>query len=161
MAKDVKCYVGIDPGASGGMVLIRGPRVETMSLEGATEQDVWEWVAAAGAHVNALGGFAVIERISNGFPGTGKSQMAKLYGAYRALRMALVAAGLPFEEVPAAKWQYALGIPRRGKGQSRTEWKNVLKTRAQSLFPKVKVTLAIADALLLAEFCRRKREGML
>jgi len=33
--------------------------------------------------------------------------------------------------------------------------KNVSKRRAQELFPALKVTHAIADALLIAEFARR------
>jgi hypothetical protein len=35
--------------------------------------------------------------------------------------------------------------------------KNVTKSRAQELFPEVKVTHAIADALLIAEYGRRIR----
>jgi hypothetical protein len=44
------------------------------------------------------------------------------------------------------------------KGETRTAKKNRHKDLAQRLFPKVKVTHAIADALLLAEWLRR-REG--
>ena len=35
--------------------------------------------------------------------------------------------------------------------------KNVTKRKAQSLFPWVKVTHAIADSMLLAEYCRQHR----
>jgi len=33
--------------------------------------------------------------------------------------------------------------------------KNVSKRRAQELFPEIKITHAIADALLIAEYARR------
>ena len=35
--------------------------------------------------------------------------------------------------------------------------KNVTKSRAQELFPELKITHAIADALLIAEYGRRVR----
>ena len=75
--------------------------------------------------------------------------------------MALIAAGIPFEEVIPRTWQKGVGITPRGKGETKTRFKNRLKAKASQLFPKVNVTLATADALLIAEFCRRKRTGTL
>ncbi len=68
--------------------------------------------------------------------------------------MALVAAGIAFDEVTPQRWQKMLGC--RSKGD-----KNVTKRRAQDLFPQVRVTHALADALLLAEYCRRVKLGQL
>ena len=62
--------------------------------------------------------------------------------------MALCAATIPYEEVTPQKWQKALGCRTGGD-------KNVSKARAQALFPLQNITHAIADALLLAEYCRR------
>lgn len=62
--------------------------------------------------------------------------------------MLLASQSVPFEEVTPAKWQGALGC--RSKGD-----KNVTKRKAQELFPEVKMTHAIADAYLLAEYCRQ------
>ena len=45
-------------------------------------------------------------------------------------------------------WQKALGLGD-SKGMTKTQWKNKLKGRAQSLYPEEKVTLATADALLI------------
>ena len=47
------------------------------------------------------------------------------------------------------------------KTESKTEWKNRLKGMAQQLYPDLKVTLATADALLIATYCKRKHEGTL
>lgn len=152
-------YVGIDPGMSGGLALIAdyGLRAEKMR---ATERDLWQWVRLCNAGDGRV--FAVIERVT-GYVGdggnTGSSQF-KFGTNYGLCRMALVAAGIPFEEVGAAQWQRALGIPTKA-GKTRTEHKNILKQRAQQLFPSAGITLATADAVLIAEYCRRKRTGLL
>lgn len=73
---------------------------------------------------------------------------------YGGLRMALVAARIPFVEVVPRKWQGALGCLTKGD-------KNVSKRKAQELFPNIKVTHTIADALLLAEYCRREEVARL
>ena len=40
----------------------------------------------------------------------------------------------------------------------KTEWKNILKKKAQQLFPYAKVTLATSDALLICEYGRIKEK---
>jgi hypothetical protein len=49
-----------------------------------------------------------------------------------------------------------------------TQWKHRLRKKAQQLFPSLEVwrgtignQLAVADAILIAEFCRRRQEGRL
>jgi hypothetical protein len=78
--------------------------------------------------------------------------------------MALAAQRIPFEEVLPQRWQKAMGIVYP-KGQGRRD-KNITKQRAQALFPQLTVTHYGADALIIAEFCRRlhgvangKKEG--
>ena len=61
------------------------------------------------------------------------------------LEMALTAAAIPFERVRPQVWQKATGCMTKGD-------KNVSKRRAQELFPSIKVTHAIADALLIASY---------
>jgi hypothetical protein len=159
-------YIGIDPGVSGGIASIFPPENDGVASAvyctsmPKTEGDVWEWISRY--HGYDYTTYAFIEAIAPGFPGTSKSSMAKLYGSYRALRMALIAAAIPFEEVRAAEWQSMMKIPpRKRKVETDTQWKNRLKARAQQLFPKVNVTLATADALLIALYCQRKHEGTL
>jgi hypothetical protein len=69
---------------------------------------------------------------------------------YGGLLMLLTALDIPFDQITPRKWQTAMGCLSGGD-------KNVTKRRAQQLFPKLTITHAIADALLLAEFCRRVR----
>jgi hypothetical protein len=68
---------------------------------------------------------------------------------YGALRMALTMFDLHFEEVTPRQWQKAMACLTGGD-------KNVSKRRAQELFPALTITHAIADALLIAEFSRRR-----
>lgn len=152
-------YLGIDPGASGGLASLCGRKVCAMPMPG-TEADTWEWFNLQSAPFGNPA-FAVIEWIHPAIQGIGKSPMSKLYGNYMALRMALTASRIPHEVIMPAKWQKALGISTKGKTEDRTKWKNRLKQKAQQLFPDVNVTLATADALLIAEYCRRFREGRL
>jgi hypothetical protein len=158
-----KCYIGIDPGASGGLACIAGG-VTAVAMP-ATDQDLFNWLAVG----NGNGCFAVLEKVGGYVGGVGQpgSAMFNFGRNYGACRMALTAARIPFEEVGPHVWQKALGIaPRRknksgGGGESKSAWKNRLKAAAQRLFPHEAVTLKTCDAMLIAEYCRRKREGKL
>lgn len=70
---------------------------------------------------------------------------------YGWLEMALIALEIQTITITPQKWQkhYELGV--RGN-RTHTEWKNVLKSKAQQLFPKIKVNLRNADALLILRY---------
>lgn len=170
-----KIYLGIDPGVSGGMAVISGGVVRSLKMP-TSHTDVWEWMSNVDLSSDPAGlpadVFAVIEqqipRPTSFFDkGIGKfrSSILKstclLYGDYQLLRGMLIGASIPFEECPPKRWQQGLKIPPRAKSENDTQWKNRLKAKAQSLFPKEKITLATADALLICEYCRRWREGKL
>ena len=122
-----------------------------------TERDIWDWFSSFSPE-NAV---AVIEWIHPAIQGAGKSSMSKLYGNYMQLRGFLIAKRVRFEDKKTAEWCKGLNIPGKRKNETRTQWKNRLKARAQQLFPDLTVTLAISDALLIAEFCRRRECGLL
>ena len=153
-------YIGIDPGASGGLASVHVDGSCAAVTMPPTERDVWEWVTDLSSWRPP---FAVVEKVGGfikGNPAPG-SAMFRFGVSYGGLRMALVAAAVPFEEATPQKWQKGLGITARGKDESKTAFKNRLKQRAQQLFPGVKITLATCDAILIAEYCRRVREGKL
>ena len=153
-------YIGIDPGASGGLACVHVDGNCAAVPMPPTERDVWEWVTDLSSWRPP---FAVVEKVGGfikGNPAPG-SAMFRFGVSYGGLRMALVAAAVPFEEVTPQKWQKGLGITTRGKDETKTAFKNRLKQRAQQLFPGVKITLATCDAILIAEYCRRVREGKL
>lgn len=68
------------------------------------------------------------------------------------IEMALIALGIPVCRVTPIKWQNAARVstPRK-KLMTPAQWKNHLKAIAQERFPRTKVTLANADALLILD----------
>ena len=155
-----KVYMGIDPGASGGIAVLIGRDAICKAMP-ETERDVWEWLGGYGVSAQC-DACAVIEKVS-GYIGKQQPGSAMFKFGYSAgmLQAFLIAADIPYEAVTPQAWQKALGIPKKGKDESKGQWKNRLKSFAQKLHPKVKVTLAVADALLIATYCQRKAEGRL
>lgn len=134
--------LGIDPGASGGIAWINSHGDYGAVKMPETERDILEYLT--GLHHEAL---AVVEVVA-ARPGAGVSGMFKFGMSYGGLRMAVIAAGFRLELVTPSAWQGKLNCRTGGQ-------KNITKALAQRLFPKVKVTHATADALLLAEYGRR------
>lgn len=150
-------FIGIDPGASGGLVCISGYAqlnqwtVETTPMPD-TELDLLVWLRDRSHNA-----WAVIEQVGGYIQGnpTPGSAMFHFGANYGALRMALTAASIPFDSIIPRKWQQGVGITPKRPDETKSTFKRRLKQRAQQLFPKVKVTLAVADALLIAEYARR------
>ena len=137
-------FIGIDPGYSGGIALITSRGAEAVRMPD-TERDTWEqleyWVSGSAFTV------AAIEKVHS-MPKQGVASSFKFGTSYGGLRMALIASKVSFVLVTPQKWQKALGCLTKGD-------KNVTKVRAQELWPHIKVTHAIADALLIAEYLRQ------
>ncbi len=142
-------YIGIDPGLSGGIAILRedGSVFHTLKMP-TTEKDLVEYFLSDGEFVAC----ACLERVSAS-PQMGVTSAFTFGKGYGGLRMALTAAQIPFDEVSPQRWQKAMQCLTRGD-------KNISKRRAQELFPHEKVTHAVADSLLIAEYCRRFHKGM-
>lgn len=82
--------------------------------------------------------------------------MFKFGASTGGLRMALIASGVIFDEIPPKQWQKFVGVIGT-KGETKTQFKNRLKAKAQQLFPEQRVTLATADALLIAYYCKHSK----
>lgn len=143
--------VGIDPGSAGGIAILR----EDGSVTAFTmpEDDV---LVAGLQELNAESPRVFIERIPK-FCGAQRfaernimgSSLAVLYGNYRFCCGILAGLGNPPQLLVPIKWQNIVEC-RNHERLDKLEWKRKLKSRAQELFPGVKVTLATADALLIA-----------
>lgn len=139
-----KIHIGVDPGKSGAIAFL--------PTNGGTP---W-WVAADSTHrdladaIEDVGPieFALIEHVSSS-PQMGVRSAFTFGQSYGALEMLLTACRVPFERITPAKWQASMRC--RSKGD-----KNVTKRRAQELFPEIKVTHKIADALLLAKLASQQ-----
>lgn len=150
-------YIGIDPGQSGGLASIALDRIALEKMP-PTERDIWDWISFLGGRSDVT---AIIEKVHS-FPGQGVSSTFKFGMGFGGLKMALTAAMIPYEEVDPHRWQKALGIHPRKKTEDKKKFKTRLKAFAQKLFPRVEgITLETCDALLIAEFARRYREGLL
>jgi len=144
-------YVGIDPGKHGGIAVVNevGRVLEAVEMP-PTERDILDVLERLGAPEEAR---AVLERVWSS-PQMGVASAFTFGRGYGALRMALTAARVPFDEVTPAKWQAAMGVLQPGARLGKKD-KNISKRRAQQLFPTLTITHAISDALLIAEYCRR------
>ena len=158
---DQECHIGIDPGKSGGIALITNILDSTTKMP-STEADVsnWLWTAKEFTSTKFGGLFASIEKVHS-MPGQGVRSMFTFGRNYGFLRGCLISLRIPFEEVMPRTWQKGLGIPVRKTNETKTQFKNRLKARAQQLFPEKTLTLATCDAVLIAEYSRRKRKGEL
>ena len=141
----MKTNIGIDPGASGAIAWIDSEGAHSSNLKNMTERDVFDLLTEI--RINATEVKAIIEAVHS-MPGQGVASSFKFGMSYGGLRMALIGACIPFETITPAKWQGTMKCRTKGD-------KNVTKKRAQELFPALKITHANADALLLAELCRK------
>ena len=145
-------FVGVDVGAAGGIAVIdqHGRVLKAVKMP-STDQDLLDILCWPTREMPLVPCRAMLEKV-HATPQMGVVSAFTFGGSYRACRMALTAARLPFDEVSPMKWQHKLECLSGGD-------KNLLKQRAQQLFPDEVVTLYIADALLLAEYCRRLHLG--
>lgn len=161
-------YLGVDPGAQ-GCVAIVGDTIATYSLKELDNADILRLLVrlktqhrieyALLEKITALPA-AVERKINDERKAKGRDPIslshmnAKLNQSYAAVKMALTAAEYKIAELRPVDWQKLYGM-KRGKLEDRNEFKRRLRDKAQSLFPKFQVRLEHADALLLAELCRR------
>jgi crossover junction endodeoxyribonuclease RuvC len=135
--------IGVDPGANGGIALIDERGNAHAHKMPDTLQDLFELLNSysVGCDGNCR---AYLEQIHSS-PQMGVVSSFTFGNGFGHLEMALTAAGIPFERVRPQVWQKAMGCMTKGD-------KNVSKRKAQELFPNIKVTHAIADALLIATY---------
>ena len=166
--KYFKYRIGVDPGANGGLVCFQidvatGEVVKTrFSSMPDTEEKIWHWFD----EIPADSCDAVIEQV-RGYMGQPKdskdgdkkvfqpgSAMFNFGWSYGGLRMALTGHGINFIDVPPHVWQRGLGITSRRRTEGKPAWKKRLQSIAQKMYPRLKVTAKVADALLIATYCR-------
>lgn len=165
-------YLGIDPGQSGGMCLMdnNGTILDIVSFKNMTDHDkaqiLSEWIfydkTQDADPLSTLSELrerfkAYIEEVHS-FPKQGVTSSFNFGRSYGFLIGLLTGLKIPFETVSPQRWQRALNSLKK-KGMSKTEHKNQLKSLAQRTWPDKKITHAIADAMLIAEYGRIKSSG--
>lgn len=83
----------------------------------------------------------------------GLNQIGNFMKHYGFLRGCLITIGIPVEDIRPQAWQKLLGCMTKGN-------KNISKGKAQQLFPTMRITHSIADALCIAEAGRKIRMGL-
>lgn len=138
------CYIGIDPGKNGAIAFV-SPYWQpyTVALK-ETPRDISDALETATLEYNCI---AIIEQVSSS-PQMGVKSAFTFGQGFGMLEGLLTAHCIPFERVRPQVWQKAMKCMTGGN-------KNITKRRAQELFPGIKITHKIADALLIAEYCRR------
>jgi len=146
-------YIGIDPGLSGGWAAVTESQQvvylcrwnEELSMLEVSERDsVW------GSEVVAI---VENQRAIKGAASSSTFKLAENFGLWQGWLSAL---RIRREYVWPKKWQSTLGI-RFPKNSTHAQRKRITKQKAQQLYPQVDgITHATADALLIAEYCRRE-----
>jgi hypothetical protein len=143
--------IAIDPGKSGGFaygVDLAAPQVCNMpDTLGDLATLLRQFPSGGVVYLEKVGGYAG----GRGAPGSAMFNFGKGVGHLEAIAYMQ---GFEMRQVAPQKWQRALSLGN-SNGMSKTEWKNKLKERAQQLYPKVTVTLATADALLIYHAAHR------
>jgi hypothetical protein len=153
--KRMAYFVGADPGKSGGLALIthQGAVVSTTPMP-EIDADLLAWLQIARREARQEGHpcRAWVERVYSS-PQMGVVSAFTFGEQNGRVKMALRAAGIAYDLIAPGTWQKALGIaPHAGD-------KRVTKALAQRWWPLWKITHAVADALLIAEFGRQQAGG--
>lgn len=149
--------LAVDPGALGGVAVLL-PDGKTYAVPFTCESDARDLFEATAEAAETEGDelLVVIEKVGGfvggrGNPGNAMFNFGRNFGFYLGVCAAL---RLRTELVPPAVWQKAFPT-RKKSSEDKIAHKRELKEHAARLFPKIKVTLANADALLILEWARR------
>jgi len=143
-------FMGIDIGSGGAIAIVdrEGLLIEIIKTP-PTIQDFLYFLNKWGKESI----FCLVENVHS-FPGN-SHKVAFSFGEINGItKTALEANKIPYDLVTPQRWMKSYGM-KKGPNQSMTEWKNDLLKVAQRLFPKDKIYLYQADAVLIAEYTRR------
>tara|TARA_R110002020_G_scaffold376130_1_gene587258 strand:+ start:3909 stop:4415 length:507 start_codon:yes stop_codon:yes gene_type:complete len=166
----MKYFMGVDPGAKGSIaVLKKDGSIQEVFFLSSTEAEIAEcidaWNPYSGGNCTSQVN-CCLERVHS-MPGQGVRSMFTFGQNYGFLRGCLFSSGIVPEDVSPRTWQKELNIdPRRIKrGETKNKFKERLLNKAKTLWPHYYLweepktkgkQLALCDALLIAESCRRK-----
>lgn len=145
-----KLYLGVDIGINGGVVVLDAAGKVIDSFK--TPETRREFREKLAKYADLLS-FCILEKVHSQPHHGGKCNFTFGATAERTL-YTLEVCRIPYQEVTPQTWLKTYML-KKEKTETSTQWKNRLKGRAQQLFPNEKITLALSDAFLIAEFCRR------
>lgn len=144
--------IGIDPGKNGAIATLDGVAVAVLAKLGKyTDKEVLTWLKEAIEEAGTPPRCA-LEKVSSS-PQMGVVSSFSFGREFGRLQAILAALTIDTRLVSPQRWQKSLGCMSGGD-------KNVTKQKAMELFPDQKVTHVTADALLIAEYCRRNEKEL-
>lgn len=143
-------YMGIDPGAKGAIAVV-GPELVIWDMP---EEHA---IVCAIQQLNAEHriAFCCLET-QQAMPKQGVVSMFKLGASYGYLKGVLDSLGIPWFAARAKEWQRDVGIPAKADKSVHVQVASRLFPTAELYGPKGGVKDGRADALLMAEYARRK-----
>lgn len=165
-------YVGIDPGVHGGIAAIYpNGAIEFQKFATLSKGDVWNLMSYIFDPIRdekapQLKFRVVLEKVSgymgkakgagDDTPGSSMFVFGENFGLVQGCLLGCgLREGVDYHLVTPQKWQAGVGIPSKDSRETRTLWKRRLKLTAEKIFPQLKLTLDVADALLIAHYCRQ------
>ena len=156
MIENGKIFIaGIDTGANGGIAVldISGSVVGVHKFTNLTHVELVNLVyniafASNAVYIEKVHAMPALRTKNGKESKQGISSTWKFSGNYHIVLGGIYASNAIINHVTPQQWQKQMQCLTKGN-------KNVSKQRAQELFPNIKITHAVADALLIAEFGRQ------
>ena len=145
---DNRIYIGIDPGKNGGIGLIYND-VQYCRKCPTSVADMSEEIKVVMKMAPDIQKLAVIEAVHS-FPKQGVRSVFTFGQGYGQWLGILAAHEIPYIQVSPQKWMKYY----KPLSTDKKERKDQLKHLAQQRFPNLKITLATADAMLLANYLK-------
>ena len=140
--------IAIDPGASGGLAVSRDGGDPVVMKMPDTPKDIYDLLSglchAAGIIPDRLPCRAIVEKVGMHRQGNNASASCKFARHCGHIEMALIALGIPFEEVTPQKWMKSLGVMPKEKQARKNHIKDLMQRKHGNA---IKVTLWSSDAL--------------
>ena len=144
-----KIFIGIDPGKNGGIAYMYRGKIDAFKcpIDSNLMAELFESISR-GQMCRVI-----IEKVHS-FPGQGVVSMFSFGQNFGRWEGILSSFSVYYEYVEPKKWQKHYEIKEKDKKKR----KLLLKELAQSVAPDLKITYAISDAILLANYCLEKQQ---
>lgn len=166
-----KGWIGVDPGATGAIVILtEGEPMRTLRFMNSTNKETHKFLNDIAFEYDQV--FCILEAV-HAMPGMAAGAMFNFGESYGFIQGVLVSTGIPYELVTPQSWMKHMRIPKRDiqrdpvtkkelpGSESKTDYKRRLKQKAEELYPTIKITNDTADAILIADYCKRLKTNTL
>ena len=145
--------IAIDPGKSGGLCVIQDDFIEAKKCP-STVHDMSLLFALAINETPPYFIRVVLEKVW-ARPHDGRASIFTFAGNYGQWEGIIASHELDIDYVTPQAWMKACGIPKK---MTKKDRKNYIKDLAKKLYPELgrKITLATADAIVLADYGKKK-----